>query len=111
MRFLGRLASDTTVYAVDFAKLEPHNWHYHEQDELITVVKGSMQQKIGTKNGDTIIEDRILVAGDAVFLAKGQWHAATPLEPDTQVVFTIKGGDGIYRAFEADGRIVVGPGK
>ncbi len=113
MRFLGRMAPDTTMYAVDFADRAPHHWHYHEQAELIVVVSGSIQQLTGRQNGEsiTILEDRILHAGDAVFLAKGQWHAASPQEAGTKVVFTIKGGDGIYCAFERSDEVLFGPSE
>lgn len=108
MRFLGRMAPDTTMYAVDFADAATHYWHYHLQDELIVVVRGSIEQLIGS-SPDCVTHKQILRAGEAVQLPSGAWHSAEPLEPGTRVVFTIKGGDGIYRAFEQSGQELVGP--
>lgn len=108
LRFLGRLAPDTCMYAVDFKDDAPHLWHYHHQDELIVVSRGRIQQQIGLSPGN-VTHDRILASGEAVHLPSGLWHSAIPLEPNTQVVFTIKGGDGAYWAYEANGQKLAGP--
>nr|WP_281270160.1 cupin domain-containing protein [Roseimicrobium gellanilyticum] len=107
MRFLGRMARDTTMYAVDFKDDSPHLWHYHKQDELIVVVKGEIEQAVLLPDGR--IQKKKLKAGASVQLPKGTRHSARPEQPGTQVVFTIKGGDGIYRAYDEEGEWV-GPG-
>ncbi|MCA9032803.1 MAG: cupin domain-containing protein, partial [Planctomycetaceae bacterium] len=97
----------TCLYAVDFANDAPHLWHYHLQDELIVVTRGRIQQQIGPAPG-SVAYDEILTTGDAVYLPAQSWHTARPLDADTQVMFTIKGGDGVYRAYEADGQELTG---
>ena len=110
IRFLGRLAPDTCMYQVDFRPDAPHLWHYHEQHELIVVTRGRILQAVGTGPG-SLTEERELAAGACVHLPAGTWHSARPLDPDTRVVFTVCGRDGLYRAFEATGREIVGPGR
>jgi quercetin dioxygenase-like cupin family protein len=110
MGFAGRLGKDTTMYWVEFTTLMPHLWHYHKNHELIMVVRGIMEQLVGPRAGQ-VESKQTLYPGDVVHLPAGQWHAARPLEDGTRVVLTVHGGDGLYRAFEADGRELVGPGE
>jgi quercetin dioxygenase-like cupin family protein len=110
MRFLGRLAPDACMYAVDFKIKAPHRWHYHRQDELIVVTRGRIRQKIKSSTG-RITHNKILKAGEAVHLPRRTWHSAAPLDLDTKVVITIKGGNGKYCAYEEGKKIIHGPAE
>jgi quercetin dioxygenase-like cupin family protein len=79
-----------------------HDFHKHpDQEELIYVLSGTLEQWVGE-------ERRMLGAGDAVFLARGQVHASFNVGSDDVRMIVIFGpavGENGFEAVEVAGEM------
>ncbi len=78
-------ASHLTIMEVHLQPQGGHSFHFHpDQEELIYVVEGRIEQWMGN-------ESRILSAGDAISIPKGAVHASFNIFPEHARVLAILG--------------------
>jgi len=67
------------------------NWEIHPNgDELVFLMSGAVDFILDTPEAEQIVEVR--QPGDYVFVLKGTWHTANPLQPTTMLFSTADEG-------------------